>query len=476
MGFHERVIIVVQNIISQKEFALWHANRTKFSFPVSNILDRFLGLIPASLDPSEKQNEEDFTRNRKLPFPKLMVFILHLVGAGRTEGVDIEAGRFFKNARRSGLWDGAQAVHRSALTQARKKVRWTVFRDLLQKAVALAYDLMPLREGNIFHGMPVLAIDGSKFTLPATEELRAEFDPHSGLQYPSKGHYPQCLVSTLYDVFRRIPMARTIMPYGTSERQEAIELLPYAPKNSLVIFDRGYPSYGLLLYLTSEFAGHFLMRSPATSTFPAVEAFLKSGKAEDIIWIQPTYEYRKSVGAQKAAELKPLQVRAIRMIDPAGQVSVLLTDLLDRNAHGCEELVALYFRRWNVEVYYRDEKIVLDVEKFHGKSPNSIRQELFAAMIVTVIARMMAAIAHEAADMGEKRCQMKNAVITLAVEAAILAPENPAVALKIFEEILHEIARVKYYVPRKPRPPQPRVTKSNINKWRIGRAPKLTGP
>lgn len=59
----------------------------------------------------------------------------------------IKSGEFFKAAQRSGLWSEAQAVHRSAVTRAGKKVSWTVFRNILKDAVALAYQLC-------FHGKP----------------------------------------------------------------------------------------------------------------------------------------------------------------------------------------------------------------------------------------------------------------------------------------------------------------------------------
>ena len=87
--------------------------------------------------------------------------------------------------------------------------------------------------------MSVFANDGSKYDLPATEELREEFDPHSGLQYSGKGHYPQCLVSTTYDVFRRLPVAGTVVALSGSEREEAKKLIPYVPAGSVMLYDRG---------------------------------------------------------------------------------------------------------------------------------------------------------------------------------------------------------------------------------------------
>jgi hypothetical protein len=47
------------------------------------------------------------------------------------------------------------------------------------------------------------------------------------LEYPGKGHFPQCLVSTAYDVFRRLPVARTIVGIpAANERDEAQIMLP----------------------------------------------------------------------------------------------------------------------------------------------------------------------------------------------------------------------------------------------------------
>jgi hypothetical protein len=41
-------------------------------------------------------------------------------------------------------------------------------------------------------------------------------------------------------------------------------------------------------------------------------------------------------------------------------------------------------------------------------------------------------------------------MITLASEAALLTPQCPEMALCIFDELLREIARVRYYRPKTP--------------------------
>ena len=40
-----------------------------------------------------------------------------------------------------------------------------------------------------------------------------------------------------------------------------------------------------------------------------------------------------------------------------------------------------------MEVHYRDEKTSLDIETFHSQPENGIRLELFAILIMAVIAR-----------------------------------------------------------------------------------------
>lgn len=388
--------------------------------------------------------------------------------------MDIKSGEFFKNARRSGLWPDAEAIHRSSLTKARKKVPWEIFNELLQKAVNLAYELWPKKSKFLWHGMSVFATDGSKFNLPATEKIREKFDPESGLEYIGKGHFPQCLVSTVYDVFRRLPIARTVVSIKeASEREEAKKLLPFVPANSVWLFDRGYPSYDLIQFLLDNFLGCFLFRCPASSTFSAVEAFIKSNKKEDIIWIAPSNNFLKKISAKDRKKCKTIRLRIIKLISPDGTISVLLTNLYDKKRFQRRDIIELYFRRWEIEGYYRDEKVVIEIEKFHSRTINGILQELFAAMIMTVISRTLMVLSSEIQSEGKKEYQFKNAIMALASEAAVLVPDNPKKAIDIFNEVLLEISRVKYYRPKEKRPSQPRVTKWPVKKWCMNKLKRL---
>lgn len=433
-----------------------------------------MDLLPRSLTSKEKRSPGDFTRDRKLPLKKLIVFILHLTASGKPGGVDIQSGLFFGAARREGLWPGASAPSRSAVSRRRDKIDWTVFRNIFRSAVLLAYELWPDDPQYTWKNMNVLAIDGSKYRLPASRAVRVRFDPASGPDNPGKGHYPQCLVSTLFDVLRRMPVARSVTDCHGSERDEALVLLDEAPNNSLIIFDRGYPSYAMLRDLIARDGLHFLMRCPAKETFAPVMRFLRSEQPEAVIRIGPSKKEYERTPCKQRETLPYLTLRVIRMVSPDGVVSALLTDMSDINAIEARELIELYRQRWAVETQYRDEKQEMEIERFHGRTPNSVMQELYAIAIVTVIARLLSALADETADVAGT-CQLKNACVTLAHGAALLTVCDPRMAALLLEDLLDLIARVRYYAPRRMRPNQPRVNKSPPNKWIEGRAKRAGG-
>ncbi|MFZ2446044.1 MAG: hypothetical protein WAW37_06790, partial [Syntrophobacteraceae bacterium] len=118
---------------------------------MGGVIEKFLNIIPKTIDPQVKLSDSDFTRKRKLPFARLIVLILSLVASGKSKGVGIKSMEFFRSAARSGLWHDANAPHRGNVTRARKKVPWTVFQDILTRAVSLAYSLWPRDASYLWH-------------------------------------------------------------------------------------------------------------------------------------------------------------------------------------------------------------------------------------------------------------------------------------------------------------------------------------
>jgi len=118
--------------------------------------------------------------------------------------------------------------------------------------------------------------------------------------------------------------------------------------------------------------------------------------------------------------------------------------------------------------------VTLEIEKFHSKTANGILQELYAVMIMSVISRTLMAVSSQLFFSGKQELQFKNAILTLASDAAFLVADDPQKAAVIFKEILAEISRVKYYRPKHQRASQPRVNKQPVNKWNQSKIKKST--
>ena len=345
----------------------------------------------------------------------------------------------------------------------------------------MANELFPKRSEYFWNGLSVYAFDGSKFTLPATSDIRAFFDAKSGLENKGKGHYPQALVNTVYDVFRRMPVGRTITPIDDgNEREEAKKLLDFLPQWCICLFDRGYPSYDFVAELLLQSSRYFIMRCPVASTFSAVKDFIASKKQSDLIYLIPSSgQFAKKLCKKKQRALKAIQLRIILLKHPDGTSSVLLTNLPEKKEFSDAEIINLYYRRWAVENHYRDEKCSFLVENFHSKSVDGIQQELFAILINAVLARLMTALSVESESIETKKClvmpQLKNAVKSLAQDIAVFVSRNLEKAIVIFHELLDQIRAVKYYKSKISKSSKPRVNKASANKWQVKRKSKTVG-
>jgi hypothetical protein len=112
----------------------------------------------AEYESRSKKQRQDFSRNRKMPFKKLMWFMLNLVKESSQNALE----RFFPKIK--------EATHMSqqAFSLARQKVKWEAFRELFQASVQGSYN-ETIKE---WRGYLLQAIDSSHIILPPDAALR----------------------------------------------------------------------------------------------------------------------------------------------------------------------------------------------------------------------------------------------------------------------------------------------------------------
>lgn len=276
-----------------------------------------------------------------------------------------------------GLFKTGNAVKftKSAFVQARKKVKPEVFDKLSHLLLNEFYTNNDVAI-KLWKGFRVLAVDGSRVTLPITKELKAVYGESKN---QTNTVLVQARCSVIYDVLNKYALDGSLVALKNGERDLALAHLEHCKENDLIIYDRGYPSYDLI-HQHIERGLNYLIRVK-TSFSGLIIDFEKSRKKSLIVEIYPGKN--KKLINKKYTKKCPIKVRLIRVELASGQVEILMTSLLDSNTYPTNQFKQLYFKRWGVETFYDELKNKLKIEHFSGYSNQSIQQDFKAALFIS---------------------------------------------------------------------------------------------
>ncbi len=320
-------------------------------------------------------SEKSFSRKRTLTFPIVTLFLLNLVKRALQDELD----EFFKVMRGGKIAE--RVVSKSAFSQARQKIGKEAFIELNQAQVAYFYEQ---GEPHRWHGLRLLAIDGSMSDLPKNESVSAHF----GVWHPqSGGTCAKARVSQMFDVLNKITVDAIIAPKLEGERALAAKHLAHVRPDDLLLMDRGYPAFWLFAAILEQKA-HFCGRL-TVSEWKVAQEFVASGQLECEVLLHPRYEAKK-----KCKELDlctdPIRVRLIRVELSTSEIEVLATTLLDRTQFPAPLFQGLYHLRWPVEEDYKVMKLRIEVENWSGKSVLAVYQEFHAAIFTKNLTAILA--------------------------------------------------------------------------------------
>ena len=305
--------------------------------------------------------ENAFTRDRKLPLPQLVRFLLNLRKGANQDELD----RFFEVVCEQPL---ADSVSKSALTQARAKRRPEAFSELSEVLVNEAMRTLPMRR---WHGFRLLAVDGSTFLLPKEPAIVEAFGQTGEVT-------PQARFSRLYDVLNRLVVAADIEPLSVGERILAGESLPATRVDDLLLYDRGYPAFWLFASHAVE-QRHFCVRVPHAFC-TEVQAFAAGDAHSAVIELTPCDDARRQCQAF-GLPTEALRLRLIRVHLKGGEEEFLITSLLDEEAVPTPLFKHLYHLRWGIEEGYKTEKSRVEVENFSGRTVHALKQDVLAKIL-----------------------------------------------------------------------------------------------
>jgi hypothetical protein len=347
-----------------------------------------------------KIKESDFTRNRKQSFAGTILFMVNRI----TKSLAIEIENFVAYCNENCLDADFQPLFtKSAFVQYRKKINHKVFKRLSSALLDEFYTDND-EAVKLWKGHRLLAVDGSRLTLPQNNELLKYFGETIN---QNSTCVIQGRVSVLYDVLNNYALYSTLSPLVIGENKLAIEHLKCCKKNDLIIFDRGYPGFPLIYQLNKKKID-FVIR--AKQSFSKItKSFSESEATSLLIEIYPG-QNKNFINLPFTKKAKML-IRLVKATLDSGEHEILITSLKDESKYPNEIFKDLYFERLKVETYYDELKNKLKIEHFSGYSKQAILQDFEATIFVSNLQTLIVTELNEELEHKKKyRYKVNNAI------------------------------------------------------------------
>ena len=183
-------------------------------------------------------------------------------------------------------------------------------------------------------------------------------------------------MSVLFDVKNKLALDVVLEKGRASERDMALQHRFQWRRNDLVIYDRGYPSFGFIYEHIKGGIDCLIRAKTVHSTI--IKDFVSSGKKSLITLMFPDQD--KSFKDKDYTRKTSIQVRLLRIELPGGEIEVLITTLLDSRKYPAKLFMKLYFMRWGIETFMDELKNKLKIEHFLGYSDHTKLQDANCAV------------------------------------------------------------------------------------------------
>lgn len=320
---------------------------------------------------------EFFTRMRKVGFVAILYAIMKL--SKRSSQLTID--EFCR--QNTGVLTEGEGYTKQAFSEARQKLLPSAFVELSDDLITRYYSDDDFRT---YSGKRLLGVDGSYMEVPNNEETKQRF----GCMNKDEKNVARALVSIVYDLENGVILNALMERCDSNERKLAMENIEKVLANrregikDILIFDRGYPSLELIIYLGSK-GLNFIMRT-STEFLSEVNGTTTNDETVEIQITSTRRKRLKNEGIMIDRDYKT-SLRVIRIMLDSGEIEILITNMTGKELP-YENAKELYFKRWRVETKYDELKNVLEIENFTGEKPITVEQDFYASILVSNLAAL----------------------------------------------------------------------------------------
>jgi len=421
-------------------------------------------------------------RKRVIDSMILMLLIFRLVSSKNSQGYGTTIDDLWDSCDRLKIsLPQKSSIAPSSFCAARKKLDESIFQCANQRILE-AY--APERNRYTWNGHRLFGIDGSKINLPRSLVKLGYRTPNA------KAHYPQGLLSCLYEIRSRLPYDFNLVAHSV-ERMCAREHLDVLEKDDVVVYDRGYYSY-VMLHQHYQTGIHAVFRLQENSS-TVIQDFFASSDTDRDVTISPSPRSASDILKRNPdLDIVPLRMRLLKY-RVSETTYCLGTTLIDpEHRYSLQDFMDVYHSRWGVEELYKTSKQIIEVEDFHSKTERGVKQEIFAQFVLITMNRLFTNRAdielnadvpfghsdvcpdqHTANDETKTRLQtnFKNCIHVLSrslEELLLLEKSMRSIVQRAFDVIAGQYQRVRpnRSYPRQSLQPDSRWRSSNVKRCR----------
>jgi hypothetical protein len=327
----------------------------------------------------------------------------------------------------------------------------------------------PQTRGAFRFGLRLMAIDGTTEDVPDTPANAAMFGRHTSARGASA--FPQLQGVYLVECGTHCVVDAGFWPCHTSERVGGFRLLRSVQRGRLVMWDRGFHDFDMLVATRRRHA-HVLSRLPA-HVKPQVVRVLPDGSV--LAYLLPSADARRRRG-----ERILVRVITYTITDPTlpgdGEEHRILTTLLNPRLAPAHEVACAYHERWEIELVIDeiDTHQRLVGRTLRSLTPAGVIQELYGVLLAHYAVRVLM---HEAALQAAVDPDRLSFVHALEVVRDAV-PEFQLVAVAqqgaLYARMLQDIAAKR--LPARRPGSQARVVKRKMSTFKLKRAEHYCPP
>jgi len=312
-------------------------------------------------------------------------------------------------------------------------------------------------------GRRVKVIDGTSFSMPDTAKNQKEWPQH---RTQKKGcGFPVAKMLGLFCLSTGAWLGHALSKWHSHDLSLWHQLRHLLDKGDVLVGDAGFCAYALMAELKARGIDTVLrlhQKRPKD---------MRRGKRlghDDRLqtWSKPAQRPANSPWKKRAWNQLPqqIEVRIVRVnLQRKGfrtRCLWIATTCTDTARYPAEQLAELYYRRWSIELFYRDIKTTMHMEVMRTKSPDMVRKEL---LMHAIAYNMIRALILRSASVHQQelgRVSFKAAVDLLRqwLPQAAACHDQPRKLARWRDELLEAIASVQN--PLRPDRREPRAKKT----------------